>query len=62
MHGVKLVSTPAMNNTGSAIKGLLESWPDIPLKSIRNKVVDPHTTGACVDFPSNDGKRESRSG
>jgi hypothetical protein len=59
---VKLVSTPAMKSTGNAIKGLFESWPDIPLKSIRNKVVDPHTTGARVDFTSNDGKRESRSG
>jgi len=51
-----------MNSTGNAIKGLFESWPDIPLKSIRNKVVDTHSTGACVDFPNNDGKRESRSG
>ncbi len=42
MHGVRLVSTPAMKSTPMANAGLDESCPEIPEKSMALKVVQPH--------------------
>src|SRR6476646_1278324 len=33
MQGARLVSTPAMNSTGSAVRGLEDSWLDMCVKS-----------------------------